>query len=177
MPAIIQEGLSYNQARRQPDTTNPMLDTHFKLTFTRLPNMTFWCTSTNIPSVTIGEVPVGNKFVSLHVPGSSIQFDQLKVSFLVDEEFSNWNEIYKWMRQIVPFEDFTEILNSDQKYYSDATIHCLNSAKRPNVNFVFKKLFPISIDGFDLNTMLTDSSPISINATFVFESFAMEKVS
>lgn len=177
MPAIIQEGLSYNQTRRQPDTTNPMLDTHFKLTFSRLPNMTFWCTSTNIPSVTIGEVPVANKFVSLHVPGSSIQFDQLKVSFLVDEEFSNWNEIYKWMRQIVPFEDFTEILSSDQKYYSDATVHCLNSAKRPHVNFVFKKLFPISIDGFDLNTMLTDSSPISINATFVFESFAMEKVS
>jgi hypothetical protein len=175
IPLINQTGLNYNPIIRDADTTNPMLDTHFKLTFSRIPNMTFWCTSVNIPSISIGDIAIPNKFLPLHVPGSSIQEEDFKISFIVDEEFSNWNEIYKWMHQIVPFEDFTEILKNDANYYSDATIHCLNSAKRPNVNFVFHKLFPVSIDGFDLSTMLTDSSPITINATFSYESFSMMK--
>lgn len=174
-PSVVSQGMSYNQNRRQPDTTNPMLDTHFKLTFSRIPNMTFWCTSVNIPSITIGDIAIPNKFVPLHVPGSSIQVDNFKITFIVDEEFSNWNEIYKWMHQVIPFEDFRDILKNDAEYYSDATVHCLNSAKRPNVNFIFHKLFPISIDGFDLSTTLTDSSPITINATFAYETFSMVK--
>ena len=145
IPVINQAGQNYSPIVRDPDTTNPMLDTHFKLTFTRIPNVSFWCTSTNIPSISIGEVAVPNKFVSLHVPGSSIQFDQLRVSFLIDEEFTNWNEIYNWMQSVVPFEDFRRILPNDANYDSDATIHCLNSAKQPHVNFIFKKLFPISL--------------------------------
>jgi hypothetical protein len=102
-------GGSLNPVRRNPDSENAMLDTHFKMTFTRIPNVTFWCNATNIPSISIGEVEVPNKFISLHVPGSSIRSDNLKVSFQLDENFTNWNEIYTWMQQVVPFEDFYDV--------------------------------------------------------------------
>jgi hypothetical protein len=169
-------GGSLNPVRRNPDSENAMLDTHFKMTFTRIPNVTFWCNATNIPSISIGEVEVPNKFISLHVPGSSIRSDNLRVSFQLDENFTNWNEIYTWMQQVVPFEDFYDVLKNDANYYSNATIHCLNSAKQPNMRFVFRKLFPISLEGFDLNTMLTDSNPINITASFTYESFDIERV-
>lgn len=170
-------GGSINPIGRMPNTENAMLDTHFKLTFARIPNTTFWCTSTNIPSLSIGEVEVRNKFLSLHVPGSSIRADRLNVRFQLDENFANWNEIYTWMRQVVPFEDFYEVLRNDANYYSDATIHCLNSAKQPNIRFVFHKLFPVSLEGFDLNTMLVDTNPVTISASFAYESFSLEGIS
>lgn len=176
IPVINPIGINYNSLIREPDTVNTMLNTNFKFSLSRIPNVQFWCTSVNIPSITIGEIAVPNRFISLHVPGSSIQLDQLRVSFLLDEEFSNWNEINKWMHSIVPFEDFTEILNNESLYYSDITIHCLNSAKNPNLKFTFKKAFPVLLDGFDLNVALNEPEPISVNATFAFESFAMEKV-
>lgn len=169
-------GGSFNPLLRNPNSENAMLDTHFKLTFGRIPNITFWCTATNIPSLSIGEVEVRNKFLSLHVPGSSIRADQLRVTFQLDENFANWNEIYTWMRQVVPFEDFYEVLRNDANYYSDATIHCLNSAKQPNIRFVFHKLFPVSLEGFDLNSMLTTTGPITISASFAYESFSLERV-
>ena len=112
----------------------------------------------------------------IHVPGSSVQIDQLRVTFQVDEEFANWKEMYNWMRSIVPFEDFRQILPKQNDYYSDATIHCLNSAKNPNIRFTLKKVFPISLDGFELNSALTEPEPVTINATFVYDSFDIETV-
>jgi hypothetical protein len=176
IPQINQEGLSYNVLARQPDTTNPMLNTNFKFELLRLPNVSFWCTAANVPSVNIGSVAVQNMFVSHHVPGSSIEMDDLKLSFIVDEEFSNWNEIYKWMRGLLPFENFREIISNTENYYSDGVVYCLNNAKQPHIRIVYKKLLPVSLDGFDLNAALNDSDPITVNVRFKYESFDVEKV-
>ena len=175
-PQINQEGLSYNVLSRQPDSINPLLSTNFKFELMRIPNVTYWCTSANVPSVNIGNVQVGNMFVKHHVPGSSIEMDDLKLSFAVDEEFSNWNEIYKWMRGLVPFENFREILSNTENYYSDGIVYCLNSAKQPYIRIVYKKLIPVSLDGFELNSALNDVDPITVNVRFKYESFDVEKV-
>lgn len=173
---INQQGLEYNVNRRQPLTTNAQQNTNFKFTLTRIPNVTFWCTSVNVPSISIGEVPVLNKFVPLHVPGSSIQYDQLRVTFMLDEEFATWKEIHNWMRGLVPFEDFRQIIRNDADYYSDGIVHCLNSSKNPSHEYIIKKMFPISLDGFDLSVALSEPDPVTINATFVFESFDIKKI-
>ena len=102
--------------------------------------------------------------------------DDLKLSFAVDEEFSNWNEIYKWMRGLVPFENFREILSNTENYYSDGIVYCLNSAKQPYIRIVYKKLIPVSLDGFELNSALNDVDPITVNVRFKYESFDVEKV-
>jgi hypothetical protein len=173
---INEQGLQYNINQRQPATINAQQSTNFKMTLTRIPNVTFWCTAINIPSISIGDVPVSNMFAPLHVPGSSIQYDQLRVTFQVDEEFANWKEIHNWMRGVVPFEDFRQIIPNDQDYYSDIMIHCLNSSKNPSYLFTVKKAFPVNIDGFDLSVALTEPEPVTISATFVFETFDIQKV-
>jgi len=176
-PLVINpQGRNYNVLSREPDTTNTLLNTNFKFTLLRIPNVTFWCTSVNMPSVSIGSIEVANKFVLHHVPGSSIDQDTIKVTFIVDEEFSNWNEIYKWMRGLVPFEDFSEIIQNDKNYYSDGTIHLLNHAKNPHRQISIKSMYPISLDGFELNSAYTDADPITVNATFVYESFDIGEV-
>lgn len=174
--AINEEGTSYNTLLRQPVNVNAFQTTNFKLSFTRLPNVTFWCTSVNVPSISVGEISIPNRLLTHHVPGSSVQFDQLRVSFEIDEDFANWYEIYRWMRGIVPFEDFNSILSNENNYYSDATIHLLNSAKNTNKRFVFKNVFPVSIDGFDLNVALNEPEPAQANAIFTFHSFELEDV-
>ena len=176
IPVINQQGLNYNTLLKTPDTVNPFLTTNFKFTLNRLPNVTFWCTSVNIPSVSIGEVTVHTQMMPIHVPGSSVSLDQLRVTFMVDENFTNWRELYYWMRGIMPFEDFTDVITNESNYYSDGIVHCLNSAKNANVRWTFKKMFPVSISGFDLNVAMNDVDPATINATFVFDSFDIETV-
>lgn len=174
--SINQQGLDLNAKLRNPDSINSLLNTNFKFTMTRIPNVTFWCTSVNIPGINIGEVAVSNMFLPVHVPGSSIQLDQLRITFGVDENFSNWHEIYRWMRGLVPFEDFREVIRDTDEYYSEGTVHLLNSAKNPNIRFTFKKLMPIALDGFEMSSTLNDAEQVSVSATFVYESFDIEKV-
>jgi hypothetical protein len=175
--SINEQGLDLNARLRNPDTLNSLLNTNFKFTLTRIPNVTFWCTSVNIPGINIGEVAVQNMFLPVHVPGSSIQLDQLRITFGVDENFSNWHEIYRWMRGLVPFEDFREVIRDSDNYYSDGTIHSLNSAKNPNILFTFKKLMPVSLDGFELNVTETDTNPVTSSVTFVYETMEIKSVS
>jgi hypothetical protein len=175
-PSVDNQIPSVNPLLRQVDTVNAMQTTNFKLSFSRMPNVTFWCTSVNIPSVSVGEVTVPTRVMPIHVPGSSIQLDQLRLTFIVDENFVNWREIYNWMRTIVPFEDMNSILQNEQEYYSEATIHCLSNAKNPNIKFTFKNAFPISLDGFDLNSALNEPEPVTINATFIYDTFDVERV-
>ena len=175
-PSVDRQMRSFNPNSRQRETPNAMQTTNFKLTFARMPNITFWCTSVNIPSISVGEVTVPTRSMPIHVPGSSVQLDQLRLNFIVDEDFVNWREIYAWMRGIVPFEDFTDILQNQQDYYSDATIHCLSNAKNPNVKFTFNKVFPISLDGFDLSSALNEPEPVTISATFIYDNFDIERV-
>ena len=174
--AINEEGTSYNALLRQPANVNAFQNTNFKFTLGRIPNVSFWCSSVNIPQVSVGEITVLNRLLPHHVPGSSVQFDPLRVSFAVDENFANWYEIYRWMRSIVPFDSFNEILSNEQNYYSEGTIHCLNSAKNPHRRFIFKNLFPVSLDGFDLNVALNEPEPVQVTATFTYESFELENV-
>lgn len=173
---INDEGLDLNPNSRKPVSANTMQTTNFKLLFSRIPNITFWCTSVNIPSISVGEVVVPTRSMPIHVPGSSVQLDQLRLTFMVDEEFANWKEISNWMRKIVPFEDLSQIYPKVDQYYSDATIYCLNSSKNPNIKFTFKNVFPVNLDGFDLNAALNEPEPVSINATFVYDTFEVENV-
>lgn len=175
-PSINQQGLELNARLRNPNTINSLMNNNFKLTLTRLPNITFWCSSVNIPGVNIGEVPVSNMFAQVHVPGSSIQLDQLRVTFGVDENFANWMEIHKWMRGVVPFEDFREIYQDQDDYYSDGIIHTLTNAKNPNMIFTFKKLLPVSLDGFEMTSTANDTEQITSSVTFVYETFDIQSV-
>ena len=80
------------------------------------------------------------------------------------------------MRGLVPFEDFREVIRDTDEYYSEGTVHLLNSAKNPNIRFTFKKLMPIALDGFEMSSTLNDAEQVSVSATFVYESFDIEKV-
>lgn len=173
---INQEGLDFNPLNQENETTNAMLSTNFKLTFQRIPNMTFWCTQVNIPEISVGEISIPTRVMPIHVPGSSVSLSQLNLTFILDEEFANWNEVYRWMRGTTPFEDFEDIIRNENNYFSDATIHCLNSAKRPNMRFTFRRVFPTTLAGFELSSALTDPDPVTISASFVYDYFDMEKV-
>ena len=81
------------------------------------------------------------------------------------------------MRGLVPFEDFREVIRDSDNYYSDGTIHSLNSAKNPNILFTFKKLMPVSLDGFELNVTETDINSVTSSVTFVYETMEIKSVS
>jgi hypothetical protein len=76
---------------------NPLDPTQFKISFSRIPRYTFSCQEISLPSVDIQEVEQPTSKLRLTNVGDSVQYGQLNMTFIIDENLYNYKEVYKWM--------------------------------------------------------------------------------
>ncbi len=159
---------------RYPDSVNPLLPTYFRFTLARVPNVMYFCQSANIPGMNLSEVIMPNPFVPIKAPGK-LDFDELAISFIVDEGLNNWLEIKNWMRSTTNVEDYTEF-KPVNTHLSTANLIILNSAKQPKLNVTFEGVFPRNLTGIDFNSSISEPDPFVVNCTFSFRSFNIERL-
>ena len=83
----------------RPGTTNNFLSpTGFKFALKRSPGVAFFCNQANIPSLDLGIAEQPSYLKNIDVPGDKIQFGDLNLRFLVDEDLVNYMEIQNWIR-------------------------------------------------------------------------------
>ena len=168
--------------RNQPDTNNYLNSNYFKLVFSRLPTMTYFCQSVNIPALNFGITEQATRFgLNIKRPGTHYNFDPLNISFLLDESIKNWTEIFTWMESIANYEIDTPIerggpIIPHEDVHSDARILITNSAFVPKYEAVFKDVLPYSLSGWQFNSTENDSTPIVVQASFTFTSFRIEEL-
>ena len=119
------DGLTQDYLGRQPESLNPLLPTYFQFTIKRCPTVTYFCQTANLPGINATPVEQPTRFTNIpHSPGIP-EFEDLNVSFIVDENLNNWLEIYDWIRSTVTTKDHLEYEQSPE-HYSDASISLLN---------------------------------------------------
>ena len=62
----------------------------FKLVLDRLPNVVFFVKSATIPGISAGSTDRPTPFKTLHEPGDKLQYDDLTVSIICDENWIGW---------------------------------------------------------------------------------------
>ena len=82
---------------KQIANRNYMSPVGFKLILTKTPKVDFLCQSANIPQISMGTAVQPSYLKDIPVPGDKVLYDDLTVSFLVDEKMENYLSIYKWM--------------------------------------------------------------------------------
>jgi hypothetical protein len=167
----------------QPDNINFLSPLGFRFSLARAPNLNFFATDVNIPSLTLGFIEVPTPFKILEFPGDRLDFGELQVTFKVDENFANYFEISNWIRALGFPETFGEYkklkdaaAGNKEKIFSDATLVIMNSSMIPNIEVKFEDLFPISIG--DINFTSTDSTVnyVTNTATFKYKIFTVKKL-
>ena len=161
---------------RNPSNTNLLLSTGFRFLLGRTPNITYFCQSVNIPDISLGEVEQPTRFIPVKHPGTSWNYGDLDISFIIDENMENWREIHDWMRSLRNVEDFTEYEKNASNHFSDASVVILNSAMQPNLEVTFEKIFPKTLSGIQFSSDATDSSQLIASASFAFTSYDIKKL-
>lgn len=147
---------------------NYLSPVNFDLQINKLPNTKYFCTGVTLPSVNFSEalhsLPLA---INSYLPGDKIEFDPLVVKFLVDEDMTNYKEIFNWIMALGPgndtgdFQTLTDskktttgqFSNADfSKMYSDATIFANTSSNNANVEFSFEDCFPTSLGSIEFNS-------------------------
>ena len=164
-------------------TTNFLSPTGFQFFIKRTPNVNFFVQKINIPGISLLSPESGNPFVGINYPGDHILYNELHVTFKVDENLTNYMEIHDWMRQNgfpSRFEESLEVVNKPKSLgltvTSEATILVLNSSKNAILSCQIREAMPVMLS--DLNFDTTDPSIdyISAEAVFKYTSYHLEKV-
>ena len=170
----------------KPKEVNQLNVVSFETNFQRMPATDFFCQTVNIPSLALGNAILPNYFSKVPVEGDTLVFENLNIGFYVNEDLSNYREIYDWMIAIGFPDEFPQFnLNSDAissptafgTLKSDMNVIIQTNKTNPNYNITFKDAFPVSLGNIPLDATATDMQPIVVDATFAYTgSFTIAKI-
>lgn len=176
----------------QPANKNFLSPFGYKFSIKKTPNMNWFIQSVNIPSISLPRTDVPNPFKVFPVGGDHLQFENLNVTFRVDEDLANYREIYNWLCGMGfpdTFDQYKDLasktfgMNSGnslpgegQSLYSDATLTLLTSAMNPNIEITFIDLFPVGLSQLVFDSRLIDMEYIEATASFAYRKFNINTI-
>jgi hypothetical protein len=176
----------YIDPKTQIENRNPLRPSQFRFTLARAPKVTFFSNQANLPSMSLGIANQATYLKDIPVPGDKINFEDLTLKFIVDEDLVNYTEIYNWIKGLGYPEDLEQIydlqrenknrysrLNSQMNIYSDGTLQILTSNQRPNVQVKFYDLFPYDLTTLIFDATVTDGDPLTAQAKFKYTFFEL----
>jgi len=155
----------------------------FKFALKRSPKTAFFCNQANIPDITLGIAEQPTYFKDIPIPGDKIDFGDLNLRFLVDEDLGNYMEIQNWIRglgypeTLKQFDKLEEqdylfgaarFSNRGDQIYSDGTLQILSSNLVPKFQVVFDDLFPYSLSTLSFDATDTDVEYFTADVSFKY---------
>ena len=165
-----------------PKNLNFLSPLNFKFTLHRAPTLNFFVQKVTFPGVSLEAIEVPNPLVRVPYAGDHLQYDELDLTFKVDEDLQNYLEVHNWVRSLgkLNYKEYANIssqpLGSDKGIRSDITLGILNSMRRPNYEIVFKDAFPIKVSSLEFDTTDEDVTFISATCQFRYISFDINKI-
>ena len=169
----------------QIENRNFLAPVGFKFNLQRSPGTAYFCNQANIPDITLGVTEQPSYLRQIPTPGDMMDFGDLNLRFLVDEDLKNFMEIQNWMRglgfpeSVQEFRDLTKTGSRPEKsyksegddIYSDGTLQILSSNMVARFNVNFKDLFPVSLTTLTFDATDTDIEYFTADATFKYTSY------
>ena len=173
-----------NALNNQPENLNLFEGTRFKMVFTRLSTVAFFTQRVDIPSVSLGEAIFPTPFKDISIPGDKLIYDKFNLSFVVDEDLQNYIALYGWIQGLGFPENYQQYKTLRETrvdlrprkghLYSDATLHLLTNNYNPNIQILFKNMFPISLSPITLDSTEMTNESKQLDSVFAYERYDIE---
>jgi hypothetical protein len=154
-------------------TNNFLQNNGFIFSLTRIPQTTFRCTEIDIPSLSVSPAEAAYSPGMQYFPGSANEFGELSVTFLVDENLANYEELYRWITQQRFGENLKPKNETEKLLVSDGAVMTMTNSSNSNRTFYFKDLFPTSLGGIHFDTTVTQPEPVICQVSFRFSYFEL----
>ena len=183
---------------RQPTKFDYAEPTKFRFGVIKLPKVEFFCTAANIPGISLGQANQPTPLKDIPIPGDKLDYDNLNIQFLVDENLENYREIHGWLTGLgfpKDTEQFRNLQNAgsdrfpttknvgvnnelgkvrkavqdDGGLYSDATLFVLSSKNNAALEVRFRDIYPISLSGLDYDQQATDIQYLTATVSFGYK--------
>ena len=171
-------------SNKVPDNLNYLSNISFRLMIEDTPHLTWFCQSVNVPGVTIEAIEMVNPFANIPYAGSNVTFEELSITFIVDEHLKNWIEIYDRVIALGLGEGTEKyrLLKSASDLtprggtVSTIVLSILTSGMNPQMEFHFNEAFPISISSLEFNSSATDVEYFTATAGFRYTNYEIKNL-
>lgn len=190
--------ITSNTLSRQPTKLDYASPTQFKFSIVNLPKVEYFIITANLPGISLTGVDFSTPLKTTQIVGDSITYDNLDISFIVDENYENYLELHNWLIGIgfpksrEQFKDYRDTesakfpgtktkyeskdigdtklgaATSDKSLYSDATMTLLSSKHNPVAEVRFKDVFPLSMASLEYSQADTDVTYLTMTASFAY---------
>ena len=180
-----------NWVNQQPSDLDYLKPNGFKFQIHNLPNVSYFCQAANIPAIQIGSPEFQTPLTNIRVPGDKLTYGDLVIRFLVQENMSNYLELYNWLVGL-GFPESREQYknwNEAQRYrfpaisdkrlgalgnFSDADFFILDSDNNPNVKITYYDVFPVSLEALDFDISSGRADFLVGIAAFKYRQYTVE---
>jgi len=180
---------------RQPEILDYASPTQFRMAINQLPKVEFFITACNLPGINLGEAVFPTPLKQIPIQGDELTFENLSVSFLVDENLQNYKELHDWLIGIgfpqsrQQFKNFRSQTanrpgatrgNSQDigdvqpatpisPMFSDGTLTILSNKNNPVVEVRFEELSPVALGALAFDQEATDVQYLKATADFNYK--------
>ena len=166
----------------QLENRNFLAPVGFRFNLKRSPGTAFFCNQANIPDLNLGVTEQPTYLRQIPTPGDMLDFGDLNIRFLVDEDLKNFMEIQNWLRGLGYPQNIGEIYDlqrsgnpaldlksrSMDNVFSDGTLQILSSSMVAKFQVKFQRLFPYSLTTLDFDATATDIDYFTANVIFKY---------
>jgi len=186
---------------RQPDKLDYLSPTQFRFGIHQLPKVQFFTTSVNIPGINMGEAIFPTPFKDIPIMGDKLTYENLDITFIVDEFLENYQSLHEWMTAIgfpknrKQFADFRSNTSNTPSgavnpsadrvgsptattaLFSDANLIILSNKNNPLLSVDFHNLYPIALGALQFNNDASDVEYIIATASFSYQIYEFTSIS
>jgi len=163
--------LTSNQNYLQPSGFRVIIDRE------NYPNLEYFAQSVNHPDVTLPVV--ANPFrriENVSMPGDTLSYSELSVTFILDENLKGYIELYNWMEKLVNEEFVGEgprsrKVNPEIPTQADISLSILSSHNNQTKRVLYKACTPTSLSGLQFSSIAGNVEYLTYDASFSFTGF------
>ena len=175
----------------QPTNRNFLTPSGFSFQVQRAPKVTYYGNLVTLPGVTLPTVVQNTYLKANPLPGDQLEFEDLRLRFLVDSNLENYMEIQNWLRglgfpeslqEIYDFQEQDSPYNKGQpersqlNLYSDGTLTILDQLNNPKFKVYFKDLFPTSLTTLTFDATLQSEEFFTAEVSFKYTIYDIREI-
>ena len=178
---------------RQPEKLDYASPTQFKFGIHQLPKVEFFTVSASVPSISADTIIHPTPFKDIPIVGEKLTYENLSITFQIDEYLENYISLHNWMKGIgfptdrQEFRTFRDVTSNtpasgktpptdlvgkavpDRALYSDAYLMILSNKNNPIVEVNFQNIFPVSLSALEFTQTVTDIEYMTATAEFAYQ--------
>ena len=191
---------STSPLNRQPTKLDYSSPTQFRFLINQLPKVQYFTVAANIPGITLGEGVFNTPLKDIPLLGDKLTYEDLTITFIVDENLENYIEMHTWLTAIgfpkdrSQFREFrsetsnvktstrgeskdigdVKASSPERAMYSDAVMTILTNKNNPVVECRFADVFPTSLSGLTYSQNQTDVDYLTAEVNFKYQIYEIK---